>query len=330
MPLVQRWFNWHMTDVSKVNIPDQVLVLLNVRINSQFRAERLNKLLKVLGPSTPISLRVRSDMLNSALVETLHSSPNIDFFSDSSFKEWKLDLLEQVAKSDCDYYVLIQEDHFPVVSLEVLRSVLDYCARHGVDFMPLSFFPQYQQWVNSLSQSKAQIFQNQILSVWNFDKKFPSNESADLRIYPVNLIGFFSKDLLLRILRSEHPFFKRYPIDSPFDFEQPYDQTWYLPIKWAFPAFELLACIDDDHGIPGYSLSARGNYTDGQRRQVDHHPAGSVLGVLSPKLFFIKQMIIRMLPNRLLVLPRNLKYTFQSLRGFRKRRHVQKKLLGNS
>ena len=328
--VVQKWFNSCVGVESKIKPSGRVLFLLNVRINSQTRVNRLINLLQLLGPTIPISLRMRGNFSNNSSLQTFLTWPNVKFIDHSSFREWKLDLLEQVTKSNFDYFVLLQEDHLPVVSLEVLSSVVDDCARHFVDFMPLSFFPHYQKLVHSLNQSRVQSVKNKNILFWDFDRDVIEHENFDLDVYPVNLIGFFSKDLLIKILCTERPFFKRYSIESPFDFEQPNDQTWYLPIKWASPAFELLACIDDDHGIPGYSLSARGVYSGEQNRQVDHHSAGFVLGDLSPTLFSVKLLLIRILPNQLLVLPRNLKYTLESLRGFRKRRNIQRMLLSNS
>jgi hypothetical protein len=334
LPLLQalvlrRWFNSYMGEVLEIKTADRMLFLLNVRLNNQDRADRLIQLLQFLGPESRISLRVRGNFSNDPFLVAFESSPNVDFYNHSSFQEWKLDLLEQVTISDCEYFVLLQEDHLPTVSLDVFRRVLDDCAKHPVDFMPLSFFSQNQPLVNSLNRTKTSNYRSQNISFWDLDKNILKNINSDLRIYPINLIGYFSKDLLIKILCTERPFFKGYSIDSPFDFEQRYDQSWYLPIKWASPGFELLACIDDDHGIPGYSLSSRGIKEEARERQVNHHQKGFVFGELPSTLSSIKQIFIRILPSRLLVLPRNLKYTWESVRGFRKRRNIKRRLLGN-
>jgi hypothetical protein len=53
--------------------------------------------------------------------------------------------------------------------------------------------------------------------------------------------------------------------------EQRPSQKWFLPINWALPSQEIFACIDDDHGIHGYSLISRGLHKNDAERVIDHH-----------------------------------------------------------
>ena len=303
--------------------------LFNVQINRQDRFGRLRSIFNYLGPSQIISARIRGQFAQDLLLQQYTSLEGFELFSSSSFREWKLDLLEQVSRIESNFFVLLQEDHMPLVPREKLVEVLNQCKMNSVDFMPLSFFPQYFSFSNHVNQIQNPDFENSDISVWNLNKEVLDQIPLTIENYPVSLVGYFSKRLLIQILLTERPFIKNYSIKSPFDFEQKRREIWYLPIKWAFPKLELFACIDDDHGIPGYSLSSRGNYEEIQDRQVDHHQAGFVFGELPSTLSSIKQVFIRLLPTRLLVLPRNLKYTWESVRGLRKRKRLQKMLLGS-
>ena len=308
---------------------EDVAFLFNVRINHKERFQRLGSIFHYLGPAEIISARIRGQFAQDLMLQEFELFENFELFPGSTFQEWKLDLLEQVSKADCGSFVLLQEDHLPMVTHERLTDIFRQCAMNSVDFMPLSFFPQYFPFAEHIKQIQVPDFENSDLSVWKFNKEVLSQIPTTVGNYPVNLVGYFSKRLLVRILLTERPFFKNYSIESPFDFEQKRHETWYLPIKWAFPRVELFACVDDDHGIPGYSLSSRGISEEAREREVEHHREGFVFGELSFTFSLIKRIFIEICPTQILVFPRNLKYTWESVRGFRKRRNIQRRLLGN-
>lgn len=301
--------------------------LFNVRINHQQRLDRLRAILQYLGPTEIVSIRIRGELAESLPIDEFKSFKSFQLFSGSSFDEWKLDLLEQISKIDCNFFALMQEDHLPTVSRKQLLEVFKLCSENSVDFMPLTFHPQYIPFTNHLRSLQSPVFEDSKLGVWILDRKISSQISTNISTYPVNLVGYFSRQLLTRILLTERPIIKHYSIEAPFEFEQRARETWYLPIKWAFPKMELFACVDDDHGIPGYSLSSRGILREKQSRQYDHHQAGFVFGELPLSASLVKRFFIKVCPPQVLVLPRNLKYTFESIRGFCRRRRIQRALL---
>lgn len=70
-----------------------------------------------------------------------------------------------------------------------------------------------------------------------------------------------------RVVMANDPLIKRWPRETPFDFEKtPEDRHW-LPIRVAVPKQELFAFIDDDHGRPGNSLISRGLYPNRASRE---------------------------------------------------------------
>ena len=78
--------------------------------------------------------------------------------------------------------------------------------------------------------------------------------------YIISVCGIFSVQMFKRILSKRDPIYRRWPKETPFDFEKrSYDVHW-LPMKIAVPKQEFFAQIDDDNGIEGSSLQSRGLY----------------------------------------------------------------------
>jgi len=75
-------------------------------------------------------------------------------------------------------------------------------------------------------------------------------------------------DLFKKFLH-ERPFFRlrRWPKETPFDFEQSPDDLWILPIRMAVPKFEISCSVDDDNCVPESSLMARGVFKANISRQ---------------------------------------------------------------
>ena len=62
--------------------------------------------------------------------------------------------------------------------------------------------------------------------------------------------------------RYDHPHGYTHLLDAPFACEVDSSQDWLKPIRSCLPKTELFASIDDDHGVPGSCLIARGLYPD--------------------------------------------------------------------
>ena len=73
------------------------------------------------------------------------------------------------------------------------------------------------------------------------------------------MTSFLSTELFKKII-NKGIFMRCYPKQTPFNFEKRPHETFFLPIKYALPKYELFASIDDDHNEPGYSLQSRGLY----------------------------------------------------------------------
>ena len=303
------------------------VAIFNILASSQERFDRLERTLNRLPRELGIdfSVRIRGSYQGSIL-KTKH---NIRLYSGSTWGEWNLDLLQQVVDGPATHYLLLQEDHLLQMQTEELGKLLSEISKYRIDYLPLSFHPQYEFLVKEIA-GICKTNTASTLKFWNIDPDSFNSVALDVRNYPLNLVGIYTRDLLESLLLRERPIYKKYSIEAPFNFERSPSETWFLPLNWGYPNNEVFACIDDDHGIPGYSLSSRGIQAIVSQRQVNHHQQGFVFGELPSTLSSIKQIFIRILPPGLLVLPRNLKYTWGSVRGFRKRRNIQRRLLGNS
>ena len=78
--------------------------------------------------------------------------------------------------------------------------------------------------------------------------------------YIVSAVSIFSIEFFKRIINKNDPVLRRWPKETPFDFEKKGTDIHWLPIKQAIPKYELFASIDDDNGCPGYPLQSRGLY----------------------------------------------------------------------
>jgi len=250
----------------------------------------------------PISLRVRG-----VFAEDVAQAVNVDNLvlnNSQSDVSWKLNLLEQVLNSSSKYFVLMQEDHSLVCDGNSLINALVEFKNLNLDFMPLSFLPQYNPLVNLFGANGLSFKHSGNIKYMHIDRKIAKKLKKNDN-YLISLVGIFRRELLIKVLLSPHPFIKYFAADTPFDMEQRPSQKWFLPINWALPLHEIFGCIDDDHGVEGYSLISRGLHVNDAERIIDHHN--------TDELGKIQSLIIRLNSAKLLKLFRICKYTMVGL-----------------
>jgi hypothetical protein len=247
-----------------------ITFLYNVRINSKVRMDRLLANINQVSAldAFPISLRVRGAFADSVAQEV--DLEKVVLFSSQNNSSWKLNLLEQVLQSSSDFFVLMQEDHSLVCDGKFLIDSLNDFKKLNLDFMPLSFLPQYNPLVQLMMENGLTLTESGNVKYLHIDRRAAKMLKRNNN-YLINLVGIFSRDLLIKVLLSRRPYIKYFAADTPFDMEQRPSQKWFLPINWALPSQEIFVCIDDDHGIPGYSLISRGLHRNDAERVIDHH-----------------------------------------------------------
>ena len=78
--------------------------------------------------------------------------------------------------------------------------------------------------------------------------------------YIISMCGIFTLDIFKKILSKRDPFYRRWPKETPFDFEKRSCDIHWLPMRIAVPKGEFFAPIDDDNKVEGSSLQSRGLY----------------------------------------------------------------------
>ena len=86
--------------------------------------------------------------------------------------------------------------------------------------------------------------------------------------YTISCVGITSSKLFKKIISSNHPRLKRWPKNTPFDFEKKDTDVDFLGFNLAVSKFELFVPIDDNafQGA-GYSLIDRGLYPNRMSRK---------------------------------------------------------------
>jgi hypothetical protein len=252
-----------------------VCVLLNLRLNDLHKVKRFLKLLELLATTQQFefSVRIRGSFKDVAIQDsytilTKHGA-NFSIYSGENVANWKLNTYQQVKESNAESFFILNEDHFPVAPAYKLSEYFDFCLNERVDVGLLVFPASYQRMYEYLSK---EITSTETFYSLDLTSKYWRGIPSEAKNYPVSLVGFYKKKYLIKLLNSRRPFVRRYPFNSPFDFEQSGDKKWIFPIRIAFAKEELLGCIDEDGSQVGSSLISRGLYTEDKvYRSPNHH-----------------------------------------------------------
>jgi hypothetical protein len=247
-------------------------VIFNLRVNSPYRLVRLIMLLQKLSLDPDIYFSIRIRGRNAVLAQKeivrvfeINSNSNFRIFVGEKFKQWKMNTYIQVIESNCEQFLLLQEDHYLISPIDELNNYIKECFDKKIDIGYITAWHTYKEF-----RERAQLlneFRNYVTltsipwDVLNIEKPR----------YLVPLVAYFSRDFLVKILLSPRPFWRKYPANSPFDFEQSPWAKRLLPIKIGFSNQELFACIDDDIDVPGSSLQSRNLYPLDNLRKGEHH-----------------------------------------------------------
>jgi len=269
----------------------EINFVINCRINSFERIRRLMYLSEQISsiPNFTLDLRVRGDSSNITIqrIQSIFDKKRIDkkqynfWVGTSSGNNWKIDTLIQVLSRKNDYVVTLQEDHFLQCTTDYLVSLVKAGQDSKIDFMPLTFFPHI------LDRNKVDAFMRNEVGMSNhyFNYFYISKDNLQRFKHTTLLsqIGLYKTKFLIDVLKSEKPFVKKYNHKTPYSFEQRPGADWFLPLVWGYPKDEIFACVDDDHGISGYSLVSRGLWKSEKTREIEYyHP------ILGSNSFFIK------------------------------------------
>ena len=212
---------------------------------------------------------------------------------------WIPNSLKMLSEAKYKYILLWNEDSINIASQELLFNAIKEMKEKNADYMLYTHFPYWRDRFNSNLNSglihPGKFIDYVDLNIDSIKILFPVQD----RLCIVSSPSVFKKSFLERIMRIEKDklpmfvtnnlyrfmtllnwlgikfnqrkgydlinkllFFKlrRFPKETPFELEITQDRLYVLPYRVAVPKSELFVCIDDDFGIPGYSLIERGLY----------------------------------------------------------------------
>lgn len=183
-------------------------------------------------------------------------NPNIEATTINSRRGWFIDSQKLLDKIQTKYVLLWLEDHI-CIDPKSVNGVVRRMDCVDADILTYSF------WCNGhMRERYKEVSQNNLDLISWFDHDISANEviqQSKWKSYIVSCTSIIKSDLFAKIIKdggSE----KRWPRETPFDFEkEPFDINW-LPIRRAVPKSELFASIDDDLSCPGSCLQKRGLY----------------------------------------------------------------------
>jgi hypothetical protein len=176
-----------------------------------------------------------------------------------SNKGWFHDTRGMINYVKTDYVLYWVEDHINMINSNLYKDIFEDMRVNGVDYLFTSWW-RYDQAINH--HQKIKPIPSKYLNIYDVNhKSINLIKSVNKNYFIISLCGAFSKELFSRIINSRHPWLRRYPKETPFDFEKRATDTLWLPIITATPNIELFAPIDDDlAGIEGVCLQSRGLY----------------------------------------------------------------------
>ena len=178
-------------------------------------------------------------------------------FQLSSNDGWFYDTRQMLKALDSDYVLFWIEDHICMCGAQKLDQLIIEMAEHEIHQL------NYSWWQNGLWLKRYDgVLKESGKHVDFFEHNIETHRIAQKNgdTYLISVTGVFSLKLFRKIVLTDDPIPKRWPIEVPFDFEKSPSDVHWLPIRVALPKEELFANIDDDHGVEGYSLQSRGVY----------------------------------------------------------------------
>ena len=219
-----------------------------------FRNTRIEKwVVNARGQFRSEALFYLSERLGDKLVQSeLESSDG--WFHDSRF------LFREISTNFVLFWI---EDHICLCGHSLINSVVDEMALKKIDYLGYSWYGlgAFVNEFHGLERTDCKNFF--YIDYDKYKNKIRQRNALELiksRSYIISACGIFSTSLFKRLLFCRRPYLRRWPKETPFDFEKRWDDDYILPISCAVPRFELFACIDDDNKHKGSSLVSRGLY----------------------------------------------------------------------
>jgi len=219
----------------------------------------------------------------------------LKLFELESKNGWFHDSRQMLHEINSEYVFYWIEDHLCLAGVDYFNQVVSEMKILDAEYLLYSWFHQGEALksysclpsVDGKTIIKVDYdakMHRQRIGILNKNKLFPT--------YIISCTAIFNVKLFKKVVATNDPIFKRYPKDSPFDFEKSQRYTHWLPIRVAQTKLEFFAPIDDDQGRVGYSLIARGLYPSRVLRESILKVRNSYLGITPP--LFVTRLLFNL------------------------------------
>jgi len=182
-----------------------------------------------------------------------------------SGKGWFHDTKEMLPLINTDFVLFWIEDHINLVDIKKYDDILVEMKENSVDHLFYSWWHDGTKSkfksINKIETNNLNIYNLNLNNIKIIEKK------TGKYFYTVSAVSISSLFFFKKIINTNYPILKRWPKETPFDFEKRSTDLIFLPFRLAIPRCELFANIDDDHGNDGYSLISRGLYRNTMSRE---------------------------------------------------------------
>jgi hypothetical protein len=212
---------------------------------------------------------------------------------------WMENALAMLEKARYEYIFFWNEDQINIATQEFLRNAIDEMRAVNADYMFYTHFPHWRgrfdlnaegglvhpgkftDYADLTADSLKILFPVQDRScIVSSPSVFKKSFLEKLMRLEKNKLPMFVTDNFYRLMTALNRLgitfdqrrgydlvnklllfkLRKFPKETPFELEITQDRLYILPYRVAVPKRELFVCIDDDFGIPGYSLIERGLY----------------------------------------------------------------------
>jgi hypothetical protein len=171
---------------------------------------------------------------------------------------------------ESDYVLYWIEDQMCLCGPDRLSEVIGEMKTLDIEYMGYSWFGlgAFESEFSRLNRKSLDY-----TSVFEYDKQAHKIRIEDslkiigIKSAIISLAGIFSKTCFSKLVQDRRFYFRRWPKNTPFDFERMGGDIEVLPLKYGVPKVELFCAIDDDNHTPGSSLISRGLYPERRTRE---------------------------------------------------------------
>lgn len=179
---------------------------------------------------------------------------------------WFYDTRKLLKEIDSDFVLFWLEDHINIANVSIYQEILNEMKQNYCEQLTYTWLFQERKMryndIRTFESKNIEYFDINEQSVEMLEKKL------DSYFYTVSIPCIFSVDFFKKIIRSDHPFLKRWPKETPFDFEKKSTDKKFLNFRFAFPKSELFVSIDDNlYSNENYCMIDRGLYPNRVIRQ---------------------------------------------------------------